>query len=226
MAHSCIPSGLRITCSVMYCSTPGTYTNGYFVCVYPFCLLENRGVSECYGVFPLPDSDSETYSETDSDSMQKGYTGTDSDGDSYAKSQWKCMGCIPYRYWYWCQNGYSSHWNRNQYMHRSLNRFSGNTSAHYYYSHFHRNRNRSRHRNRSRAVETHHYTGSHPEYSDMVTDWYKSQVRSDEIFRCEINFIYFHENDKFQVPKSFLICSWGSWTCHWCSRGFTKDLCY
>ena len=39
-----------------------------------------------YGAFPLPDSDSDSYSDycTDSDSMQKCSTGTDSYGDSYA----------------------------------------------------------------------------------------------------------------------------------------------
>ena len=24
------------------------YTNGYFICVYPLCLLENGDLSECY----------------------------------------------------------------------------------------------------------------------------------------------------------------------------------
>ena len=37
------------------------------------------------GVFLLPDSYSETYFDTDSDSMQKCSTGTDSDGDSYGQ---------------------------------------------------------------------------------------------------------------------------------------------
>ena len=44
-----------------------------------------------YGVFPLPDSYSETYSDTDSDSMQKCSTGTDSDGHSYGQFLWKLL---------------------------------------------------------------------------------------------------------------------------------------
>ena len=44
-----------------------------------------------YGVFPLPDSYSETYSVTDSDSMQKCSTGTDSDGHSYGQFLWKLL---------------------------------------------------------------------------------------------------------------------------------------
>ena len=47
------------------------------------------------GVFTLPDSDSYADSETDSDNMQKGYTGTDSNGDSCddsdAKLLWKLL---------------------------------------------------------------------------------------------------------------------------------------
>ena len=43
------------------------------------------------GAFPLPDSDSYSDYCTDSDSMQKCSTGTNSDGDSYAKSQWKLV---------------------------------------------------------------------------------------------------------------------------------------
>ena len=42
-----------------------------------------------YGVFPLPDSFADSYS--DSDIMQKGSTGTDSNGHSNAKSQWKLV---------------------------------------------------------------------------------------------------------------------------------------
>ena len=38
----------------------------------------------CYGAFPLPDSDSYSDYCTDSDSMQKYSTGTNSYGDSYA----------------------------------------------------------------------------------------------------------------------------------------------
>ena len=41
----------------------------------------------CYGVFTLRDSDSYADSETDSNNMQKGYTGTNSDGNSDAKLQ-------------------------------------------------------------------------------------------------------------------------------------------
>ena len=40
-----------------------------------------------YCVFPLPDS----YSDSHSDNMQKGSTGTDSDGHSDAKSQWNLV---------------------------------------------------------------------------------------------------------------------------------------
>ena len=43
------------------------------------------------GVFPLPDSYSETYSDTDSDSMQKCSAGTDSDGHSYGQFLWKLL---------------------------------------------------------------------------------------------------------------------------------------
>ena len=38
-----------------------------------------------YGVFTLPDSYADSYSDSDSGNMQKGYTGTDSDSDSDAK---------------------------------------------------------------------------------------------------------------------------------------------
>ena len=38
-----------------------------------------------YGVFTLPDSYADSYSDSDSINMQKGYTGTDSNGDSDAK---------------------------------------------------------------------------------------------------------------------------------------------
>ena len=40
---------------------------------------------QCYGAFPLPDSDSYSDSYTDSYEMNKGSTGTDSDGDSYGQ---------------------------------------------------------------------------------------------------------------------------------------------
>ena len=33
---------------MMYCATPGVYTNKYLTCVHPFCVLENGGVSKCY----------------------------------------------------------------------------------------------------------------------------------------------------------------------------------
>ena len=38
-----------------------------------------------YGVFPLPDSYADSYSDSYSDIMQKGSTGTDSNGHSDAK---------------------------------------------------------------------------------------------------------------------------------------------
>ena len=46
-------------------------------------VAQNKGAPS-YGAFPLPDSDSYSNYCTDSDSMQKCSTGTDSYGDSYA----------------------------------------------------------------------------------------------------------------------------------------------
>ena len=43
-----------------------------------------------YDVFTLPDSYADSYSDSDSINVQKGYTGTDSDGDSNAKLLKKC----------------------------------------------------------------------------------------------------------------------------------------
>ena len=37
------------TNNVLY--NPGAYTNGYSICVYPLCILENGGVLECYTTF-------------------------------------------------------------------------------------------------------------------------------------------------------------------------------
>ena len=54
----------------------------------------------------------------------------------------------PCWYWYQYQIGYSTHLHGN----RNCNRFSGNSSAHYYISHLNRSRNRNR--NQNRAVET------------------------------------------------------------------------
>ena len=133
---------------------------GYFLCVVGFLwgitlmnvtlvnysARENQQqlkVSLC-GVLPLPDSYADSYS----DNMQKGSTGTDSNGHSDAKLLWKLLNKPSYWYQYQCHIGYSTHlhWNRNQ------NRFNGNSSVHYYISHLYRNRNR----NQNRAVETHY----------------------------------------------------------------------
>ena len=109
---------------------------------------ENFLWSICYCVFPLPDSYADSYSDSYCNNMQKGSTGTNSNGYSDAKLLWKLLKKPPCWYQYWCQIGYSTHlqWNRNQ------NRFSANSSAHYYISHLNQNRNR----NRSLVVETHH----------------------------------------------------------------------
>ena len=44
-----------------------------------------------YGAFPLPDSDSYSDSYTDFYEMNKGSTGTNSDGDSYGQLLWKLL---------------------------------------------------------------------------------------------------------------------------------------
>ena len=84
-----------------------------------WCKSDVKSEQSLYGVFPLPDS----YA----DIMQKGSTGTDSNGHSDTKLLWKLLKKPPYWYQYWCQIGYSTHLHQN----RNQNRFSGNNSAHY-----------------------------------------------------------------------------------------------
>ena len=68
-----------------------------------------KGMALCNGVFTLPDSDSYT----DPNEIYKGYTGTNSDGDSYDSyddsNAKKPVTKPPYQYWYWCQIGYSTY---------------------------------------------------------------------------------------------------------------------
>ena len=44
-----------------------------------------------YGVFPFLNSNADSYSDSYCDNMQKGSTGTDSDGHSDAKLLWKLL---------------------------------------------------------------------------------------------------------------------------------------
>ena len=62
-----------------------------FVFIPNFQLFISLFAVSSIGVFPLTYSDSYSDYCTDSDSMQKCSTGTNSDGDSYAKSQWKLV---------------------------------------------------------------------------------------------------------------------------------------
>ena len=62
------------------------------------------------GMFPLPNSYADSYS----DVMQKGSTGTESNGHSDVKLLWKLLKNPSYWYWYQCQIGYSTHLHRNK----------------------------------------------------------------------------------------------------------------
>ena len=155
---------------------------GYFLCVVGFLwgitlmnvtlvnysARENQQqlkVSLC-GVLPLIESYADSYCDSYSDIMQKGSTGTDSNGHSDAKLLWKLLNKPSYWYRYQCHIGCSTHlhWNRN------WNRFSGNSSAHYYISHLNQNRNRCR--NRSWAVEILMVNLTTKYRSKVIENWY------------------------------------------------------